>query len=64
LEAKEFYRFDLRAEHDAGNSLSPLPKDATISYQAGQRCSQRPPVRAFEPGAVFGTTVETIKKLF
>jgi len=33
-------------------------------YQASRRCSQRRPVSGFEPGAVFGTMVETIKKLF
>ncbi len=33
-------------------------------YQASQNCSQRRPVRGFEPGSAFGTQVETIEILF
>jgi hypothetical protein len=47
---------------EGGDSFAPLPKDATISYQAGQRCSQRQTVRGFEPEMSDGTNDATDKK--
>jgi hypothetical protein len=46
---------------EGGDSSSLLPKDATISYQASQKCSKRRPVPVFEPGIVFGAKVATIE---
>jgi hypothetical protein len=55
-------RWQIAAE--GGNSSFPLPKDATISYQASRVHPQRRPPIGFEPRIVFGAKVETIKIFF
>jgi len=52
------------AAEGGNSSFSSLPREVAICYQASRQCSQRGPIRGFEPRTSFGTKNVTKKNLF